>query len=125
MARNMAGVSNVVPAVEVLPAPMGPDENGTMAGWWSSLTSYCQTTMSSQIHQNYSTEVEVAVYHLVSLHLWASYTYLSLGFYLDLDDVALEGVGHFWELVEEKGEGMQCLLKVQNQHVAMFSSRTC
>ena len=29
------------------------------------------------------------------MHLQASYTYLSLGFYFDLDNVALEGVGHF------------------------------
>ncbi|XP_019523708.1 PREDICTED: T-cell surface glycoprotein CD1c2-like [Hipposideros armiger] len=52
--------------------------------------------MSSQFCQNYSTEVEAAVNCLVNLHLWASYTYLSLGFYFDCDDVALEGVSHFW-----------------------------
>ncbi|XP_064142350.1 ferritin light chain-like [Loxodonta africana] len=34
--------------------------------------------MSSQFCQNYSTELEVTVYHVVSLHLQASYTYLSL-----------------------------------------------
>ena len=51
--------------------------------------------MSSQIHQNYSTEVETAVNHLASLQLWASYTYLSPSFYFDQDDVALQGVDHF------------------------------
>uniref|UniRef100_A0A8C0LR39 Ferritin n=1 Tax=Canis lupus dingo TaxID=286419 RepID=A0A8C0LR39_CANLU len=49
--------------------------------------------MSSQIRQNYSTEVEAAVNRLVNMHLRASYTYLSLGFYFDRDDVALEGRG--------------------------------
>ena len=47
------------------------------------------------------------------MYLWASYTYLSLGFYFDSDDVALEDVGHFFcdvghffcELAEEKPEG--------------------
>ena len=52
--------------------------------------------MSCQIHQNYSTEVEAAVNRLASLHLKAAYTYLSLGSYFDCDDVALQGVGHFF-----------------------------
>nr|XP_027776243.1 ferritin light chain [Marmota flaviventris] len=72
--------------------------------------------MTSQIRQNYSTEVEAAVNRLVNLHLRASYTYLSLGYYFDRDDVALEGVGHFFrELAEEKREASERLLKMQNQ----------
>ncbi|XP_054439256.1 ferritin light chain-like [Pteronotus mesoamericanus] len=72
--------------------------------------------MSSQIRQNYSSEVEAAVNRLANLHLGASYTYLSLGFYFDRDDVALHGVGHFFrELAEEKREGSERLLKLQNQ----------
>ena len=73
--------------------------------------------MSSQIRQNYSTEVEAAVNHLVNMQLQASYTYLSLGFYFDHNDVALEGVGHFFrELAKEKHKGVEHLLKLQNQH---------
>ncbi|XP_053409936.1 ferritin light chain-like [Nycticebus coucang] len=72
--------------------------------------------MSSQIRQNYSTNVEAAVNRLVNLHLRASYTNLSLGYYFDRDDVALKGVGHFFrELVEEKRKGSERLLKMQNQ----------
>ncbi|ELK14150.1 Ferritin light chain [Pteropus alecto] len=63
--------------------------------------------MSSQICQNYSTEVEATINHLVNLYLRASYTHLSLGFYFHCDDVALEG---------EKLEGTELLLKTQNQH---------
>ncbi|XP_006864124.1 PREDICTED: ferritin light chain-like [Chrysochloris asiatica] len=71
---------------------------------------------SSQIRQNYSTEAEAGINHLVNPHLWASYTYLSLGFYFGCDDVALEGVGHFFrELSKEKYEGAERLLKLQNQ----------
>ena len=70
--------------------------------------------MSSQIRQNYSTEVEAAINRLVNMQLWASYTYLSLGFYFDRDDVALEGVGHFFRELA-KGEH-DSLLKMQNQH---------
>ena len=51
--------------------------------------------MSSQIRQNYSTEVETSLHRLVNMHRQASYPDLSLGFYFDLDNVALEGVGHF------------------------------
>ncbi|KAL1790810.1 ferritin light chain [Sigmodon hispidus] len=58
--------------------------------------------MTSQVHQNYSTEVEAAVNCLVNLHLWASYTYLSL---------ALEGVGHFFDA--GCGSGHTLFLNVQ------------
>uniref|UniRef100_G1QBI3 Ferritin n=1 Tax=Myotis lucifugus TaxID=59463 RepID=G1QBI3_MYOLU len=72
--------------------------------------------MSFQIHQNYSTEVEAAINHLANLHLRLSYTYLSLGFYFDQDYVAFEGLGHFFrELVENKCEGTEHLLKLKNQ----------
>ncbi|TEA25837.1 hypothetical protein DBR06_SOUSAS1210129, partial [Sousa chinensis] len=73
--------------------------------------------MSSQICQNYSTEVEVAINYLVNMHLQASYTYLSLDFYFDCDYMALKGMGHFFhELAEEKREGAKSLLKMQKQH---------
>uniref|UniRef100_A0A2K5F7U7 Ferritin n=1 Tax=Aotus nancymaae TaxID=37293 RepID=A0A2K5F7U7_AOTNA len=64
--------------------------------------------MSSQIRQNYSTDVEVAINHLVNVYLQASYTCLSLGYYFDRDDVALIGVSHFFHELER-------LLKKQNQ----------
>ncbi|KAK1340114.1 hypothetical protein QTO34_018678 [Cnephaeus nilssonii] len=84
--------------------------------FFSTLTPYCPTTTSSQIHQNNSTQVEAAVNRLANLHPRASYTYLSLGFYFDCDDVALEGMGHFFrELVEKKREGSEYILKMQNQ----------
>ncbi|XP_075812985.1 ferritin light chain-like [Microtus pennsylvanicus] len=71
--------------------------------------------MISQICQNYSTEVEAAVNRLVNLHLWAFYTYLSLGYFFDRDDMALEGISHFFcELAKEKSEGTERLLKLQN-----------
>ncbi|XP_036708147.1 ferritin light chain-like [Balaenoptera musculus] len=71
---------------------------------------------SSQIRQNYSTKVEAAINLLVNVPLWASYTYLSLGFCFNLNIVALEGIGHlFRELAEERYEGTEHLLKMQNQ----------
>lgn len=72
--------------------------------------------MSSQIPQNYFTEVEAAVNRVVSMHLQASYTCFSPGFYVDLDDVALERAGRFFRLLaEEKHERAECLLKMRSQ----------
>ncbi|XP_062045843.1 ferritin light chain-like [Lepus europaeus] len=58
--------------------------------------------MTSLIRQNYSTEVEAAVNHLVSLHLQASHTYLSLGSCFHRDSVAPKGLGHFFGMLAEK-----------------------
>ena len=46
--------------------------------------------MSSQMCENYSTELETAVNGLVNLRLQVSYTYVSLGIYFDRNYVALE-----------------------------------
>ena len=59
--------------------------------------------MNSQIHQNYSIQVEATVSCLVNMHLNTSYTYLSLGFFFEHRDVALEGVGPFVLGLAEKG----------------------
>lgn len=80
------------------------------------LNSYCLTTMSSQIHWNYSTAVETLSTAQPPWNLQASYTSLPLGSYFNRDDVALEGVGHFFqELAEKKFKGTECLLKMQSQ----------
>uniref|UniRef100_A0A8C2WE23 Ferritin n=1 Tax=Chinchilla lanigera TaxID=34839 RepID=A0A8C2WE23_CHILA len=72
--------------------------------------------MTSQVRQNYSAEVEAAVNRLVNLHLRAFYTYLSLGFYFNRDDVALAGVGNFFrDLGNAKRKGAEHLLKMQNK----------
>ncbi|KAB0360349.1 hypothetical protein FD754_004505 [Muntiacus muntjak] len=64
--------------------------------------------MSCQIRQNYSTEVEAAVNRLLNMQLR-----------FDRDDVALEGVGHFFrELAKEKREGVERLLKLKNQRAS-------
>ncbi|ELW50127.1 Ferritin light chain [Tupaia chinensis] len=95
----------------VIPCLLGPADTIL----W--LASHYGPTTSSQIHQNDPTEVEAAMNRKVNLHPRASYTYLSLGFYFDPDDVALEGMSHlFRELAEEKLQGTECLLMMQNQH---------
>eukprot|EP00069_Balaena_mysticetus_P000940 bmy_14964T0 len=76
--------------------------------------------MSSQISQNYSTKVEAIVNSLVNMHLRAPYTYLSL--WASISTVMMwlwsgvaGGCRFFHELAEEKHEGSERLLKMQNQ----------
>ena len=57
---------------------------------------YYLSTMSSWIPQTNSSEVEAVIRQRVNLHLHASYTYLSLGFFFNLHNVALVGLGHFF-----------------------------
>ena len=73
------------------------------------LNSLLSSTMSSQIHQSYSTKMEAIVSHLVNMplgppipsSLWASFEH---------DNVALEYVGHFfWELAKEKHKSAESL----------------
>ena len=70
--------------------------------------------MSSQICQNYSTEIEAAFSRLARVHLQTAYTSLPLGFNFTHNDVALEAQGHFCELAEKKHVGTEWLLKMQN-----------
>ncbi|XP_004475975.1 ferritin light chain-like [Dasypus novemcinctus] len=73
--------------------------------------------MDSEIPQNYSADLEASVNRLVNLQLQASYTYLSLGYYFDCNDVALKCVEHFFcELAKEKHKGANHLLKMENHH---------
>nr|XP_033697598.1 ferritin light chain-like [Tursiops truncatus] len=82
--------------------------------------------MSAHILQNYSAEVEAVVNRLVNMHLRASYTYLSLGFYFHLHHVALEGVGHLLqELAEEKREVSSLSWKYKTSAAAASPSRMC
>uniref|UniRef100_M3YSD3 Ferritin light chain n=1 Tax=Mustela putorius furo TaxID=9669 RepID=M3YSD3_MUSPF len=69
---------------------------------------------SSRKH-HYCVLREGAISCLVSRHLRASCTYLSLGVYFCSKDVTLEAVGHFFHLLAEKCEDTELLLKMQNQ----------
>lgn len=83
-----------------------------------SLAPYYGSTMSSNMPQNYYTQVEATIVsHLVNMNLLTFHTYPSQGFYFDHYNVGLEGKGPFFlELAEEKLEGAEHLLKRPNQH---------
>uniref|UniRef100_A0A8D0B9F7 Ferritin n=1 Tax=Salvator merianae TaxID=96440 RepID=A0A8D0B9F7_SALMN len=70
----------------------------------------------SQIRQNYHTESEAGVNRLVNRFLQASYSYLSLEFYFNRDDVALSKFSSFFHhLSEEKHEQAEKFLAFQNR----------
>uniref|UniRef100_A0A0D9S9N4 Ferritin n=1 Tax=Chlorocebus sabaeus TaxID=60711 RepID=A0A0D9S9N4_CHLSB len=75
-----------------------------------------QRTMS----QNYCTEVEAADSSLVNPQLRASLTYLSVFLHFHRNDVALEGMGHFFrELAQKKRQDAQSLWKTLNHRGAL------
>ncbi|XP_041585813.1 ferritin light chain-like [Vulpes lagopus] len=104
------------------PPPQPPSASGGPAGCsqprFVSIAPRCTSTTSCWGRQNYSAEVESSINCLANMHLRASNTYLSLAFYFDCSEVALEALGHFFrELAREKHEGAQRLLKLQTQRV--------
>ncbi|XP_053307941.1 ferritin light chain, oocyte isoform-like [Spea bombifrons] len=72
--------------------------------------------MASQIRHNYHLDSEAGVNRIVNQKLQASYTYLSLGFYFDRDDVALAKFSKFFrKLSAKKQEEAEKFLKFQNK----------
>ncbi|KAM4014920.1 ferritin heavy chain B-like [Anomaloglossus baeobatrachus] len=72
--------------------------------------------MESQVRQNFKSDCEAAINRMVNLELYASYTYLSMSFYFDRDDVALEHVAKFFkEQSHEEREHAEKFLKYQNK----------
>ncbi|VCW49274.1 unnamed protein product, partial [Gulo gulo] len=97
------------------PYSLSPSASETSQHLTPGLAPNYRSTISSQIREYYSTQVKAVVSCVVSSHLRASCTYLSLGFYFCSKDVTLEAVGHFFYLLAEKREGTELLLKMQNQ----------
>lgn len=50
----------------------------------------------SFIRQNFHADSESAINKQINLELYASYVYLSLGYYFDRADVALKGISHYF-----------------------------
>ncbi|CAH2319072.1 ferritin heavy chain A [Pelobates cultripes] len=72
--------------------------------------------MASQVRQNYHSDCEAALNRMVNLELYASYVYLSMSYYFDRDDVALEHVAKFFkEQSHEEREHAEKFLKYQNK----------
>ncbi|XP_014279223.1 soma ferritin [Halyomorpha halys] len=52
---------------------------------------------ASQVRQNFHAECEEAINKQINMELYAFYTYMSMAYYFDRDDVALEGFTKFFK----------------------------
>ena len=72
--------------------------------------------MESQVRQNFHSDSEAAINRMVNLELYASYTYSSMAFFFDRDDVALHHVYEFFkEQSHEEREHAEKFMKYQNK----------
>ncbi|XP_015396787.2 LOW QUALITY PROTEIN: ferritin heavy chain [Panthera tigris] len=74
------------------------------------------TAPSSQVRQNYHPECEAAINSQINLELYAPYVYLSMAFYFDRADVALENFSKFFQRQShEESQHAEKLMQLQNQ----------
>uniref|UniRef100_A0A914NZP2 Ferritin n=1 Tax=Panagrolaimus davidi TaxID=227884 RepID=A0A914NZP2_9BILA len=52
----------------------------------------------SLIRQNFATDVEARLNKQINIELYASYVYLSMSYYFDRDDVALENIAKWMKV---------------------------
>ncbi|XP_032813987.1 ferritin heavy chain [Petromyzon marinus] len=72
--------------------------------------------MTSQVRQNYAQDVEAAINRQINMELSASYVYLSMAYYFDRDDVALNNFFKFFkEQSHEEREHAEKLMAYQNK----------
>ena len=70
----------------------------------------------SQVRQNYHQDCEALVNKQINLELFAFYTYTSMGYYFDRDDVAMHGVRDFFlKNAEEEYDHAKKFMKFQNE----------
>jgi len=70
----------------------------------------------SQCRQNYHSDSEANINRQINMELYASYTYQSMSFYFDRDDIALPGFAkYFAKASEEEREHAEKLMKYQNK----------
>jgi len=70
---------------------------------------------ASQPRQNFHEDCEAEINRQINMELYASYTYLSMAFYFDRDDVAFKNVKKFFlKCSEEEREHAMKLMEYQN-----------
>nr|QSX72262.1 ferritin 2 [Halisarca dujardinii] len=72
--------------------------------------------MASQVRENYHEESEAAVNKQINMELYAFYTYTSLGFYFDRDDIAMSGFKDFFlKSADEEYDHAKKFMAFQNE----------
>ncbi|KAI5939387.1 ferritin heavy chain [Manis javanica] len=78
----------------------------------------------SLVVQNYPLDCQAAVNNQINLELYVSYTYLSMAFYFDKNDVALKHFGQFFQRQSrERGERAEKLMHLQKQRSGRLTLR--
>jgi len=71
--------------------------------------------MTSRLRQNFHEDCEAAINRQINMELYASYTYLSMGFFFDRDDIAFKNVKkYFLKASDEEKEHASKLMEYQN-----------
>lgn len=71
--------------------------------------------MTSRVRQNFSAVCEEGINKQINLELYASYVYMSMAYYFDRDDIALNGFHKFFnKMSDEEREHAQKLMHYQN-----------
>lgn len=69
----------------------------------------------AQIRQNFNSECEGAINKQINLELYSSYTYRSMAWYFDRDDMAMKGFHKFFhDNASEETQHAEKLMKYQN-----------
>ncbi|CAL8403548.1 unnamed protein product [Boreogadus saida] len=72
--------------------------------------------MTSAVRQNFHQDCEAAINRQINLELYASYVYLSMSYYFDRDDIALNNFAKFFrQQSHEEREHAEKLMKLQNE----------
>jgi len=76
----------------------------------------------SQVRQNYHSDCEAGINRQINMELYASYTYQSMAFHFDRDDVALPGFAKFFrKSSEEEREHAEKFMEYQNKRGGRIS----
>ncbi|KAG1661546.1 Soma ferritin [Nymphon striatum] len=72
--------------------------------------------MASRPRQNFHQESEAFINKQINMELYASYVYMSMSYYFDRDDVALQGFAkYFKKASDEEREHAEKFMKYQNK----------
>jgi len=70
----------------------------------------------SRPRQNFHQESEAGINKQINMELYASYTYQSMAYYFDRDDIALQGFSNFFKKSSDEERGhAEKLMKYQNK----------
>ncbi|XP_076035442.1 ferritin-like [Oratosquilla oratoria] len=72
--------------------------------------------MATQVRMNYHEDCEASINKQINMELYASYVYMSMGYYFDRDDVALPGLASLCKTMsKEERDHAEMFMEYQNK----------